>query len=128
MAGVTPAKAQHTLELRQVIDVLRAVAGLGPAPWTDASLVPTSSVIKAVHIQELRTYFDNVAPMLGYTLQSQPYTDPSLTAGNSIKRMHIEELRQRIRNLVDDGVSPVNHKRKEPRLRKVDPKDRRRML
>jgi hypothetical protein len=129
MAGITPAKAQHTLELRQVIDVLRAVAGLGPAPWTDASLAPTSSVIKAVHIQELRTYFDNVSPMLGYPLQAPPYTDPSLAAGYSIKRMHIEDIRQRIRNLVDDGVSPnVNHKRKEPAIKKVDSRHPRRLL
>jgi hypothetical protein len=93
--GVTTAKAQHIIELRQAIDAMRAVAGLSPAPWTDATLVPTTTVIKAVYIQELRTYLDDAATRLGYT--TQPYTDPSLTMSYVIKRVHIEELRQRIR-------------------------------
>src|SRR5207237_3641318 len=38
VAGVTTAKAQHILELRQAIDALRAVAVLTPAPWTDPTL------------------------------------------------------------------------------------------
>jgi hypothetical protein len=93
--GVTTAKAQHIIELRQAIDAMRAVAGLQPASWTDATLVPTTTVIKAVYIQELRTYLDDAATRLGYT--TQPYTDPSLTMSYVIKRVHIEELRQRIR-------------------------------
>jgi hypothetical protein len=95
--GVTTAKAQHIIELRQAVDALRAVAGLGPAPWADAALVPTSNTIRAVHIQELRTFLDNAASLLGYA--TQPYTDPSLTGGFTIKMVHIEELRQRIRNI-----------------------------
>jgi hypothetical protein len=93
--GVTTAKAQHIIELRQAIDAMRAVAGLQPAPWTDATLLPTTTVIKAVYIQELRTYLDDAMTRLGYT--TQPYTDPSLTMSYVIKRVHIEELRQRIR-------------------------------
>src|SRR5258707_5306042 len=33
--GATMVKAQHILELRQAVDAMRAVAGLGGAPWTD---------------------------------------------------------------------------------------------
>jgi hypothetical protein len=95
VAGTTAAKVQHIIELRQAVDALRAVAGLTPAPWTDATLTPGGSVIRAVHIQELRTYLDDAATRLGYA--TSPYTDPSLTTGYSIKRIHIEELRQRIR-------------------------------
>jgi hypothetical protein len=95
MVGVTTAKTQHIIELRQAVDALRAVAGLAPAPWTDGTLTPNSSIIKAIHIQELRTYLDDAATRLGYS--TSPYTDPSLTTGYSIKRIHIEELRQRIR-------------------------------
>jgi hypothetical protein len=95
--GQTTAKAQHIIELRQAVDAMRAVAGLAPAPWTDTTLVPTSSVIKAIHIQELRTYLDDAATRLGYS--TSPYTDPSLTIGAVIKRIHIEELRQRIRTI-----------------------------
>ena len=95
--GQTTAKAQHIIELRQVVDAMRAVAGLAPATWTDATLVPNSTVIKAIHIQELRTYFDDAATRLGFS--TSPYTDPGLSSGFVIKRMHIEELRQRIRNI-----------------------------
>jgi hypothetical protein len=95
VAGVTTVKAQHIIELRQAVDALRVVAGLQLAPWTEAQLVPTSTIIKAVHIQELRSYLEEAAGRLGY--QTQSYTDPLLTGGFSIKRVHIDELRQRIR-------------------------------
>lgn len=94
-AAVTIARAQHIIELRQAIDAMRAVAGLAPAPWTDPTLSPTSSFIKAVHILELRTYLNDAASRLGYS--TSPYTDPTVGTGFFIKRIHIEELRQRIR-------------------------------
>lgn len=95
VAGVTTAKAQHITELRQAVDALRAVAGQGTASWTDFLLLSFASPIKAVHIMELRTYLNSAAGILGYSTAS--YTDPSLTASFQIKRLHIEELRQRIR-------------------------------
>ncbi len=95
VAGVTTARAQHIIELRTAIDSLRIVAGLGTAPWTDPTLSPTSTIIKAVHITELRTYLEQVAALLGYAAGS--YTDAGLGSGLVIKRVHIEELRQRIR-------------------------------
>lgn len=94
VVGQTTAKAQHIIELRQAVDALRNVAGLGPAPWTDPSLA-AGNTIRAIHIQELRAFLDDVAPRLGYS--TSPYTDPGLTSGFTIKRVHIEELRQRIR-------------------------------
>lgn len=95
VAGSTTARAQHVIELRQAVDALRAVAGLQPAPWTDAALLPTASVIRAVHIQELRTFLEDAAARLGYPAAS--YTDPTLGPGFVIRRVYIEELRQRIR-------------------------------
>jgi YD repeat-containing protein len=95
VVGVTEAKAQHIIELRQAVDALRAVAGLTNASWTDASLVPTVTTIRAIHIAELRTYLNEAATALGY--QANAFTDPSLTNGFSIKRIYIEELRQRVR-------------------------------
>jgi YD repeat-containing protein len=96
VVGQTTAKAQHIIELRQSIDALRAVAGLSPAPWTDATLLSISNTIMAIHIQELRIYLDDAATRLGYA--TQPYTDPALT-GIFAKRIHLEELRQRIRDI-----------------------------
>jgi hypothetical protein len=72
------------------------VAGLSAAAWTDPALT-AGNTIKAVHITELRGYFDEAALCLGYS--TSPYTDPGLTAGMVIKRIHIEELRQRIRTI-----------------------------
>jgi hypothetical protein len=95
--GVTTAKAQHILELRQAVDAMRAVAGLSPAPWTDGTLTPGSSIVKAIHIQELRTYLDDAATRLSYSTSA--YTDAGLTSGFVVKRIHIEELRQRIRTI-----------------------------
>jgi predicted outer membrane repeat protein len=95
--GQTTAKVLHIIELRQAVDALRAVAGLGPVMWTDNTLMPSNNVIKAIHIQELRIYLDDVATRLGYA--TSPYTDPALGSGFVIKRIHIEELRQRIRTI-----------------------------
>ena len=96
-AGATTVKAQHLAELRQAVDALRAVAGLAPAQWTDPALVPFSTPIKAAHVVELRTYLEEAATTLGYP--PAQYTDPSLGAGVVVKRIHIEELRQRIRTI-----------------------------
>jgi plastocyanin len=95
--GVTTAKAQHVIELRQAVDALRAVAGLGPAPWTDPTLSPFSTIIRAVHILELRSFLEDAASRLGYPAGT--YTDPGLTSGFVIRRVHIEDLRQRVRNI-----------------------------
>ncbi len=97
VVGATTTKTQHTLELRQAVDALRAVAGLSSAPWTDSNLAPTNSLIKAVHITELRTYLENATALLGYSAGT--YTDPTLSNSFMIKRAHIEELRQRIRSI-----------------------------
>jgi hypothetical protein len=97
MVGQTTAKAQHIIELRQAVDALRAVAGLGPAPWTDLTLSAFNTQIKAVHILELRSFLEDAAARLGYAAGS--YNDPSLNTGFVIKRIHIEDLRQRIRNI-----------------------------
>ncbi|HEY6247520.1 MAG TPA: hypothetical protein VIX17_26455 [Pyrinomonadaceae bacterium] len=76
---------------------MRAVAGLEPATWADATLLPGNNVIKAIHIQELRICLDDVATRLGYA--TSPDTEPALGSEFVIKRIHIEELRQRIRTI-----------------------------
>ena len=96
VVGSTTAKAQHIIELRQAVDTMRAVAGLGGAPWTDSALA-AGNTIKAMHILDLRTYLDDAATRLGYATSA--YADPGLTLGFVIKRIHIEELRQRIRTI-----------------------------
>jgi len=46
---------------------------------------------------ELRRFLDDAATRLAFS--TSPYTDPGLTSGFVIKRIHIEELRQRIRTI-----------------------------
>ena len=53
--------------------------------------------IKAAHIQELRTVVEDAAARFGFS--SGSYTDPILTDGMTIRREHVEELRQRIEAL-----------------------------
>jgi len=84
------------IELRQAVDAMRAVAGFGDAPWTDPTLAPCDR-IKAFHLLDLRTWLDDAATRLGYSTSA--YTDAGLTSGFVIKRIHIEELRQRIRTI-----------------------------
>jgi YD repeat-containing protein len=97
VAHVTTSKGQHITELREAVNALRAVAGFGPAPWSDPTLSPRSTIITAAHIQELRTYLEQAAARLGYAAAS--YTDANLGSKSVISLVHIEELRQRIRDI-----------------------------
>jgi hypothetical protein len=90
--GVTPIKAQHVTELRQAVNAIRATANLSAATWTDTMLNSSVSV-KAVHITELRTNLDQALTALGLPVSG--YTDASLS-GVLIKKVHLDELRQRV--------------------------------
>ena len=95
VASVTLVKAQHITELRQSVNAVRSVGGLGAASWTDTSL--SGTFIKAVHIQELRDWLGEALAALSVPATS--YTDPVLSTGASgtlVKKAHIEELRQRV--------------------------------
>ena len=95
VAGVTPVRAVHILELRQTIDQLRAIAGLPPSAWTDPALTPGVTAMRAVHVTELRARLDEALTRLGYG--TSPYTDPSLSPASSIVRaVHLTELRARV--------------------------------
>jgi len=92
IAGATPIKAQHVLELRQATNAIRGLANLGAAGWTDNSLPGVT--VKAVHIQEIRTNLDGALSALGLPLFQ--YTNTSLQ-GIPIKLIHVEEIRQRMK-------------------------------
>jgi hypothetical protein len=77
--------------LRQAVDAVRAAANLSAVTWTDTPL--TNVIIKAVHVQELRTNLDQALNALALPVNG--YTDPSLS-GLAIKKIHIDELRQRV--------------------------------
>jgi hypothetical protein len=93
IAGVTTIKAVHLTELRQAVDAVRVLSGLTAATWTDPS--PAGVPIKAIHIQELRTKLDEALSLLSRPMA--PYTDPNLTTAIQVLKVHIEELRQRVK-------------------------------
>lgn len=47
-------KAVHISELRSNLDAARSALGLSTASYTDSSLTPGSTLVKAVHVSELR--------------------------------------------------------------------------
>ncbi len=89
--GVTVIKAIHLSELRTAVDQIRAAAGLGGYPYTDAA--SAGLVVKAIHIQQLRTALDEARSKLG--LSTGGWTDPSLAAGTVIKAVHFQEIRNK---------------------------------
>lgn len=89
--GGTSVRATHILELRSRIDRVRIQKGLGPYFWTDPDLTATVIVIKAAHINELRTalleaYGVPPAPAL-------PFFTDVISSGGVVKAIHILELR-----------------------------------
>jgi len=45
----------HIMELRAAIDSVRVALGLATFAWTDSTLTPGSTPVKAVDLNELRT-------------------------------------------------------------------------
>jgi hypothetical protein len=91
--GTTLVKAVHVTELRQAVNAVRAAANLTAATWTDPTLTAGTTAIKEVHVTELRSSLDAALTALG--IATSAYTDPSLT-GIAIKKVHIDEVRQRV--------------------------------
>jgi hypothetical protein len=54
VVGTSTIKATHVNELRAALDQARAAAGLPGMTYTDNSLTQGSTIVKAIHLQELR--------------------------------------------------------------------------
>src|SRR5471032_1599782 len=61
VAGVTPIRAVHIMELRARIDALRQLAAVGPFAWTDPAIIAGVTTVRAVHLQELRNALTGAA-------------------------------------------------------------------
>jgi hypothetical protein len=66
---------------------------LTPFDWTDPSLAAAFTVIKAVHIAELRTALSSAYTACG--VSPPTYTDTNL-AGVAVKAVHFNELRNAV--------------------------------
>jgi YD repeat-containing protein len=94
VAGTTPIKKQHIYDLRQAVNAVRALGGLSAITWTDADL--TGLEVKALHVQQLRDKLDEALVALNVPVTA--YQDSTLATGANgtpIKKIHIEQLRQR---------------------------------
>src|SRR5256712_10211904 len=60
--------ARDLTQLRSQVNDVRVRYGLTAFPWTDPMIVPQETVIKAVHVQELRQAIDDVYVRLGRPL------------------------------------------------------------
>ena len=93
VSGLTKVRAVQFSEMRQAVNAVRKSAGLAAATWTDTNLA--GMLTKAIHIQEMRNYLSPALAALGFSAPS--YTDPALTTGvTRIRKVHLEELRQRV--------------------------------
>ena len=77
-------------DLRQRIDAARARCGISPVSWTDPTIVPGVTPVKAVHVTQARTALTAAYRACGRTPRA--WTDPSLAPGTSIKAVHFTEL------------------------------------
>lgn len=59
VAGTTPLRAVHVLEMRNRVNALRARRGLEPRVWTDDGL-DGATLVKAVHLNEVRSALEEV--------------------------------------------------------------------
>ena len=92
-AGLTAVQGAHIDELRDSVDALRALGAFGNASFTtDPVITAGLTGINALHITELRTTVNAARALLGYGSASFP-TDSSLVSGGTIKKAHIDELR-----------------------------------
>jgi hypothetical protein len=82
VAGSMKVKLVHVTELRNAVNSVRAVAGLGAATFTGGS------VVQAVHVTELRNALNAARVTLG--LSALTFTDASPTL---IKATHFQEIR-----------------------------------
>jgi hypothetical protein len=91
----TPIRAAHVLELRARIDALRARFGLSSYAWTGA--VQPGVVVRAQHVNELRTAVEDVYEAAPLAPAAPVWTDATLLAGHTVVRaVHFAEIRNAV--------------------------------
>ena len=106
VANVTVINADEFNDLRDAVNAVRALdTNLQPFNWT--SPAPShNGLIKAPHIQQLRTNIDQALQSLSSQQVAsasnflwQSYTDPNITSTSAtpVRRDHLKELRDRVK-------------------------------
>ena len=82
--------ATDLTQLRTAVNVIRIYYGLSAATWTDSTITPGVTVIKAVHYKELQTAISQILSVQGQTTVSWE----NIAAGGKIKASHINQIRE----------------------------------
>lgn len=93
VAGVTPLKVQHILELRARIDAARIARGLEPYGWADRALV-SGSFVRGTHIVDLRLALAELYAKAGRTPPS--YTTAVISSNGNVRAVDLTELRNAV--------------------------------
>jgi YD repeat-containing protein len=123
-ANVTEIKAQHIYDLRQAIDAVRAlVPSLSTVSWTPYPL--DQVVIHATDVQDLRDKLGDALSALN--ISAGAYEDSTLATGNNgtlIKKVHIEQLRDRSTRGVSTNSGPDDNIYAGSSTARLDPLNR----
>ena len=93
VVGSTVIKAVHLTEIRNAVNAMRTLAGIGTVSFTDPS--PTGVNVKVVHITEIRTALN--AARVDLALSSLSFTN-TLTAGvTPVRAIDFTELRNGVK-------------------------------
>lgn len=84
-------KAVHLAQLRNAVNLVRALAGKTAASYTDAAVAGVT--VKAIHVTEMRSALDEAFAALDVPVAG--YTDATLT-GVPVKQVHFQEIRDRL--------------------------------
>lgn len=91
LVGIT-VKVLHLTELRNAVDRVRALAGLGGGAYDEA--ITNTTPIRAHHIDELRQFLASAMLSSNIALPAPTYTHPTLTPGTTlITALDISEIR-----------------------------------
>lgn len=95
----TVIRAQHLIQLRQAVNAVRALAGLGQASWTYPDPVSTPieqrRPIFLEDVTELRSRLDDALTILNRALPYDP--NPPLVRYGFINEAHFTQIRERVR-------------------------------
>jgi len=87
--GVTKVRAAHWTQLRDAVNAVRVLAGIGPTSFT------TSTRIKVDHLTEIRSALDAARTALGMPALS--YADEAATVGTPVRAIHVQEIRNAVK-------------------------------
>ena len=93
--GVTTVKAQHLIELRTAVNAVRTAASLAPTSWTPATVTSGLTIIQATDFQQLRLPLSDALFALGFPRPT--FTNDPLVPGVLIKKVHVDEIRQKVK-------------------------------